>query len=57
MCAAYAIAYDWLYDVLSDEQKSTMRSDLITYGLSNGLSIYVDNNLDIGWWTGADITG
>ncbi|KAI0031486.1 chondroitin AC/alginate lyase [Vararia minispora EC-137] len=57
MCAAYAIAYDWLYDVLTDAQKQQMRNDVIQFGLNNGIDIYANNNMNIGWWTGASILG
>ncbi|KAI0720000.1 chondroitin AC/alginate lyase [Cerioporus squamosus] len=49
--AAYGIAYDWLYDVLTDEQKSQIRTSMIYYGLERGLVAF--NNSDnryTGWW-------
>lgn len=49
LCAAYAIAYDWLNDWLSDQQKSQMRTTLIKYGLQNGVDSF--NGASFGWWT------
>ncbi|KAI0317877.1 heparinase II/III family protein [Amylostereum chailletii] len=56
-CAAYAIAYDWLYDILTDDQKSSMRSTLLQYGLTPGLSVYQGDPNGIGWWSGPTVTG
>ncbi|EJF66889.1 hypothetical protein DICSQDRAFT_95739 [Dichomitus squalens LYAD-421 SS1] len=50
--AAFGYAYDWLYDILTDEQKSQIRTSLIYYGLGRGLVAY--NNTDLrytGWWS------
>ncbi|KAI0320454.1 chondroitin AC/alginate lyase [Amylostereum chailletii] len=57
LSAAYAIAYDWLYDALTDEQKSAMRTTLLQYGLTPGLSVYQGDPNGIGWWNGTAITG
>ena len=49
--AAYGYAYDWLYDVLTDDQKSQIRWTMIEYGLNLGLIAF--NNSDnryTGWW-------
>jgi hypothetical protein len=54
-CAAFAIAYDWLYDMWTDEQKSQMRSTLLLYGLGPGLSVFT-SAATFGWWSN-DITG
>lgn len=48
LTAAFAIAYDWLYDAWSDDQKSQIRTAMITYGLQPGLKQYTDS---AGWWT------
>jgi len=53
--AAFGIAYDWFYDVWTEEQKTTIRTALITYGLNHGVDAY-DNNAVFGWWRN-DITG
>ena len=46
MSAAFGIAYDWLYDVFSDDQKSQMRQALTTFGLGPGAAAY--NNTSLG---------
>jgi hypothetical protein len=49
-CAGYGIAYDWLYDVWTEEQKSQMRSTLLLYGLQPGLSVFTAD-ASFGWWS------
>ena len=58
MTAAFGIAYDWMYDALTDDQKSTIRQNMITYGLSQGLHAYqnADSGDYSGWWANK-ITG
>ncbi|EIW74347.1 heparinase II III family protein [Coniophora puteana RWD-64-598 SS2] len=52
MTAAYAIGYDWLYDVWSDTQKQAIMWSMITYGLNNGAIAYSDHDTSYyGWWT------
>ncbi|KAI0257684.1 chondroitin AC/alginate lyase [Lactifluus subvellereus] len=53
--AAFGIAYDWLYDALTEEQKTQIRFTLNLYGLGPGLSAYQGDN-NIGWWN-TDIYG
>ncbi|KAJ8083819.1 hypothetical protein PM082_002585 [Marasmius tenuissimus] len=48
--AAYAIAYDWLHDVWTDEQKSQIRFTLNKYALSYGVRAYTDTSVFFGWW-------
>ncbi|KAH8835892.1 chondroitin AC/alginate lyase [Flagelloscypha sp. PMI_526] len=50
--AAYAIGYDWLHDQWSDDQKATLRANLIKYGLNLGVAAYTDATRGpaIGWW-------
>ncbi|KAI0347815.1 hypothetical protein BDW22DRAFT_1319654 [Trametopsis cervina] len=52
MSAAFAIAYDWMYDALTQDQKDTIRGNLITYGLSQGIHAYQNANSGdfSGWW-------
>ncbi|KII94278.1 hypothetical protein PLICRDRAFT_100953 [Plicaturopsis crispa FD-325 SS-3] len=52
MTAAFAIAYDWLYDQWSSDQRAAIMSTMITYGLNYGVTALVgpDTNF-IGWWT------
>ncbi|GIM30253.1 hypothetical protein CPJCM30710_29190 [Clostridium polyendosporum] len=40
MTNAAAIGYDWLYDYLSSEQKSIVRSAILTKGLNQALNFY-----------------
>ncbi|KAJ7069624.1 chondroitin AC/alginate lyase [Mycena amicta] len=53
LSAAFGIAYDWLYDLWSDAQKSEIRSTLIKYGLQPGVTQVTTS---AGWWFG-NITG
>jgi len=48
--AAFAIAYDWLYDIWTSDQKSMILNSIITYGLNNGVSAFDDPNVYTGWW-------
>ncbi|EIN06318.1 hypothetical protein PUNSTDRAFT_145586 [Punctularia strigosozonata HHB-11173 SS5] len=54
MTAAFAIAYDWLYDLWTPDQKSQIMSTMIKYGLSLGQKAFSDSS--IGWWAN-NITG
>ncbi|EKM61305.1 uncharacterized protein PHACADRAFT_247830 [Phanerochaete carnosa HHB-10118-sp] len=58
MTAAFGIAYDWLYDVLTADQKSTILQNMLTYGLSQGVHAYqnVISGDFSGWWAN-NITG
>ncbi|KAI0375202.1 hypothetical protein BV20DRAFT_960295 [Pilatotrama ljubarskyi] len=46
--AAFAIAYDWLHDAWSDDQRSQILSSMKTYGLEVGLNAF--SNSSTGWW-------
>ncbi|KAF9502501.1 hypothetical protein BDN71DRAFT_1438135 [Pleurotus eryngii] len=48
LSAAFGIAYDWLHDMWTDDQRSQIRDNLITYGLSQGAAAY--DGADFGWW-------
>ncbi|KAJ7043594.1 chondroitin AC/alginate lyase [Mycena alexandri] len=50
LSAAYGIAYDWMYDSWSDDQKSMIRSTLIEYGLGPGVQAYTNSSVTTGWW-------
>ncbi|KAG6381034.1 chondroitin AC/alginate lyase [Boletus reticuloceps] len=52
LTAAYAIAYDWLYNQWAPDQLAKIRFTMIEYGLSNGAIAYNDANdpLFFGWW-------
>jgi hypothetical protein len=54
--AAYAIGYDWLYDVLTDDQKSQMRNNMILYALGPGMGVFNGTNTVNGWWA-SNVTG
>jgi hypothetical protein len=56
MTAAFAIAYDWMYDAWTPDQKTTIVSDMIQYGLNYGVSAYTTQVTVTGWWTN-NITG
>ncbi|KAF7363785.1 hypothetical protein MSAN_01036400 [Mycena sanguinolenta] len=45
--AGYAIAYDWLYEILTADQKSQMISTLMLYGLKPGVNQITTS---AGWW-------
>ncbi len=47
MAAAFAIAYDWLYDDWSDAQRATIRDAIIRHGIEPGLLAYEQKS----WWT------
>jgi len=57
MTAAFAIAYDWMYDAWTADQKTTIVSDMIQNGLSFGVTAYTVTNSVIGWWNGNNVTG
>jgi hypothetical protein len=50
LTAAFAIAYDWLYSVWTDDQKSQIRTTMIQYGLSLGQTAYGADPNATGWW-------
>lgn len=54
LTAAFGIAYDWLYPLWSDEQKSQMRATMIRYGLQPGIEAATTGTN--GWWRN-NITG
>ncbi|CAO1633970.1 unnamed protein product [Sympodiomycopsis kandeliae] len=45
--AAFAIAYDWLYDVWTQDQRDAIMWSIITLGLNQGANQY---STDAGWW-------
>jgi len=55
MSAALGIAYDWLYDLWTNDQKTQMRAALIEWGLQPGLSVFTPG-ASFGWWA-TNITG
>ena len=53
--AAFGIAYDWLYDMWTPDQKSQIISTLNLYGLGPGVNAF--SNGTIGWWSNVGTTG
>ncbi|KAI0963980.1 hypothetical protein AcW1_000911 [Taiwanofungus camphoratus] len=52
MTAAFAVAYDWMYDAWTATQRSQIMWTMIEYGLSNGVMGYSNSNGQYyGWWT------
>lgn len=49
MTHAFAIAYDWLYDVWTPEQRHLIREAILQKGLGPGLKSY-RNEWSYGWW-------
>lgn len=47
MTNAASLGYDWLYDVLTPEQRATVRQAIVDKGLKEGLKIYQKQT----WWT------
>ncbi|KAM5533968.1 hypothetical protein V8D89_012393 [Ganoderma adspersum] len=45
--AAFAIAYDWLYDAWSSDQRSAILTSMMFYGLEQGVTAYEQN----AWWS------
>lgn len=46
MTHALAIAYDWLYDDWTEQQRRVLREAIVTHGLKPGLAVYQKRN---GW--------
>ncbi|KAJ6490637.1 chondroitin AC/alginate lyase [Mycena vitilis] len=53
LSAAYGIAYDWLYDLWTPDQKSMIITTLLKYGLQPGVTQVTTST---GWWRN-NITG
>ncbi|KAJ7062689.1 heparinase II/III family protein [Mycena amicta] len=51
MSAAFGIAYDWLYDIWSSDQKEQIRFTLLKYGLQPGITQVTTG---AGWWRSTD---
>lgn len=47
MTHALAIGYDWLYDVLSENERQIIRQAIVDKGLLPGLRVYKER----GWWS------
>ncbi|KAJ7161507.1 chondroitin AC/alginate lyase [Mycena crocata] len=51
LSAAFGIAYDWLYDVWTPDQKAQIISTLLKYGLQPGVTQVTTS---AGWWRGSN---
>jgi hypothetical protein len=51
MTAAFAIAYDWMYDGWREDQRTQLRNAIVTHGLN----FLFDGESN--WWTGPSTTG
>lgn len=49
MTAAFALAYDWLYDRWTPQQRRVLRTALLKHGLQPGLAAYREQER-YGWW-------
>ena len=49
MTAAFGIAYDWLYDAWTPEQRGALRKAIVELGLKPALAVYHRGN----WWAAA----
>ncbi|THV07870.1 hypothetical protein K435DRAFT_825197 [Dendrothele bispora CBS 962.96] len=56
MSAALGIAYDWLYDQWTSDQRSQILNALNTYGLNFGAKAYTDSSVTYAWWKN-NVTG
>ena len=50
LTAAFAIAYDWMYDIWSAQQKEQIMWSIINNGLSRGLQALTSASSTYGWW-------
>ncbi|WP_020575439.1 DUF7594 domain-containing protein [Actinopolymorpha alba] len=51
MTHAFAIGYDWLFHVWTDEQRAVLRQAMVEFGLKPGLRVYESA---FGWHTGTN---
>jgi hypothetical protein len=50
MTHAFAIGYDWLYNVWTPEQRTVLRNAMVTKGLDPTLEAYRGDGAGQGWW-------
>jgi hypothetical protein len=48
--AAFAIAYDWLYDIWTPDEKASIMFTMIKFGLFYGNQAYTNDVNFTGWW-------
>lgn len=51
MSAAYAFAFDWMYDAWTNEERANIIDWIVTYGINPGLQLY---NTNQAWWSNKD---
>ena len=49
--AAFAIAYDWMFDAWTETQRDAIRWSIINLGLRYGVMAYDGTGSRYGWWT------
>jgi len=57
LCAAYGIAYDWLYEYWDGTQLEAMRFTMIEYCLGPGVTVFQGDPHGVGWWATQGIRG
>jgi hypothetical protein len=57
LTAAFGIAYDWMYDAWTDDNKGWIRDTMIKYGMSFGIKGFTDSSVYTGWWKNVGIYG
>ncbi|GAA6057364.1 hypothetical protein JCM3770_005727 [Rhodotorula araucariae] len=50
---AFALAYDWMYDAWTPQQREAIAWSIINLGLRYGLTAYTDASASYHWWTTA----
>ncbi|KPV72288.1 uncharacterized protein RHOBADRAFT_56100 [Rhodotorula graminis WP1] len=48
---AFAIAYDWMFDAWTADQRNAIAWSIINLGLQYGLNAYTDTSVGYRWWT------
>ena len=54
-CAAFAIGYDWMYNVMNPSVRSFIAETIVNQSLTPGLQIYNMNNTKYNWWATSPI--
>ncbi|KAL8292314.1 hypothetical protein RQP46_001780 [Phenoliferia psychrophenolica] len=52
--AAFAFAYDWMFDYWTDTQKEAIRGSIVSLGLQYGYNVYANSSgagADYSWWS------
>lgn len=56
MMCAFAIGYDWLYDVWTDSQRKFLEETIYNYGLISSEKAYYNESGISSWWTPGNTT-